>query len=175
MNDLKEGAETHLSDSDSDSEGGISDDEDLKEMQKQYQTKTFDSIRGIIFQIIEDEGQNDLLYQSQYCDLTAFLPSSSLKQNIGDDIKAAIGFRLFFVIIAMISMTSSFVIAATIFKNKKLQAHPSMLIALLSVALLGSCFSLLIYIIGSTDFICYFKLADLFQYYTTPMHDPYTP
>ena len=69
---------------------------------------------------------------------------------------------LFYVVIAGLSMVASLVVALTIFTNKKLKEHPNMLIAFLSIANFLSCTNLLVYIIGTPDFVCYFGLASLY-------------
>jgi len=60
-------------------------------------------------------------------------------------------------------MIASVLVAGAIYKHKKLREHPNMLIAYLSIANFISCYNLLIYIIGTPDFVCYFQIADLFH------------
>lgn len=71
---------------------------------------------------------------------------------------------LFNVVVAGFSMIASLAVALTIFTNKKLKEHPNMLIAFLSIANFLSCSNLMVYMIGTPDFVCYFSLASLYQW-----------
>lgn len=66
--------------------------------------------------------------------------------------------------IAFVSIVSSMLVAYSIVKVKKLRQHPNLLIAYLSIANIISCWALLIFIIGTPDFVCYFGLAQSFHY-----------
>ena len=54
------------------------------------------------------------------------------------------------------SIVSSLFVALTIIFNKKLRAHPNMLIAYMSIANFGVILNILIWSIGTEDFVCYF-------------------
>ena len=55
-------------------------------------------------------------------------------------------------------------VAITIFRNKKLQAHPQMLIAYICMAEACMSYNALIQVIGPVLFSCYFGLEQIFSY-----------
>ena len=62
-----------------------------------------------------------------------------------------------------ISMLCSFLVAITIYTNKKLRVHPNMLIAYMSIANFGSCWSSIIYTIGTHHVVCYLGMAQTLE------------
>jgi hypothetical protein len=111
--------------------------------------------------------QRDFLYFSMYCPALYDQIQDGAKileqtQDMYKDINEINKWILFYVVIAGLSMVASLVVALTIFTNKKLKEHPNMLIAFLSIANFLSCTNLLVYIIGTPDFVCYFGLASLY-------------
>lgn len=120
--------------------------------------------RGIL-----DQGE-DYIYYSKYCPSlyknTADQVQIEFEKNkITEEINTVYRWLFIYSLFGILSMVSSILVAGTIFKVKKLQQHPNMLIAYLSIANFMSCWSLLIYIIGVPDFVCYFGLADLLHYW----------
>lgn len=65
--------------------------------------------------------------------------------------------------IGSFSMLCSFLVALTIYYNEKLRAHPNMLIAFMSIANFGSCWSTVIYIIGTPNVSCYLGWAQTLE------------
>jgi hypothetical protein len=76
LGDPDAGLETHLSD-DSDSD----DEKPFKYEQKEYTKTQFHAIKEVIKRIMADHGETDVLYDSKYCDLKAFIPSSAHEER----------------------------------------------------------------------------------------------
>lgn len=72
---------------------------------------------------------------------------------------------MFFTMLALISLTMTSIVAATIFLNKKLKdTHPSMLIALMSILEFIICQNVLVYRLNTVYIVCYFNLNDLYYH-----------
>jgi hypothetical protein len=81
---------------------------------------------------------------------------------------------LSYTIMAILSMIASLIVAGTIFNYKKLQEHPNLLIAYLSIANFMSVWALLIYIVGTPDFVCYFGIANLYHWTISFLNPQFT-
>ena len=66
-----------------------------------------------------------------------------------------------------VSMVAAVFVGVTIFYNKKLSTHPSMLIGYMSICEAISCFNCVLWAIGPIDYVCYFGLHYLFAWTTT--------
>ena len=114
------------------------------------------------------------LYFSEYCtslmtneddDHEFYDKSKEMKQRV-----ITVYQRLFFyALLALASMGSSIFVAYAIYRYKELRGHPNMLIFYLSIANIMTCWSLLIYIIGTPDFVCYFGNAEMLSYTLKPL------
>lgn len=70
-----------------------------------------------------------------------------------------------YALLALMSILSSWIVYYTIQNNSNLSQHPNMLIAYLSLGIIMSCWALLIYIIGTPEFVCYFGIAELLNFW----------
>jgi hypothetical protein len=73
-------------------------------------------------------------------------------------------YRLLFFGLCFLSVLGLAFVAITIFSNKKLQAHPQMLIAYICVAEACMSFNGLVQVIGPVYFICYAGLEKIYVY-----------
>jgi hypothetical protein len=72
--------------------------------------------------------------------------------------------RAIFSALAIMSILGLGIVALTIFKNKKLNAHPSPLIARICLVEAVMCWNALLRFLNTEIPICYFKLYMLFNY-----------
>ena len=124
-----------------------------------YSKKDISNIQSTIYKIISDNTDSDILYYSKFCNLTNEFKTPPKETSTLKEIRSESWERLCIYSIATLSMICSALIAGTIFFNKKMQVHPSFLIAYLSIAIFGSCFNTLIHAVGTHEFVCYFGIA----------------
>ena len=76
----------------------------------------------------------------------------------------SVGLRATYTTLAIISIISTLFVFMTIFSNKKLRTHPSILIGLISLFECISCYHSLVYAVNPMEFIDYFGLHYLFNW-----------